>query len=107
MSTGQLAHPGPDALATPQASTERHLAPTALTVALLVLVAYAAFANGAVQSPAEARLQVALAHVPSWTHAHQVLTQHLSAYTQNAGAGAAGTAGLEGVRRGLHLALRR
>ena len=52
-------------------------------------------------------LQVALAHVPSWTHAHQVLTQHLSAYTQNAGAGAAGTAGLEGVRRGLHLALRR
>jgi hypothetical protein len=52
-------------------------------------------------------LQVALAHVPSWTHAHQVLTQHLSAYTQNGGAGAAGTAGLEGVRRGLHLALRR
>src|SRR5439155_12900569 len=42
--------------------------------------------------------QVALAHVASWTHAHQVLTQHLSAYTQNGGAGAAGTVGLEGVR---------
>ena len=52
-------------------------------------------------------LQVALAHVPSWTHAYQVLTQHLSAYTQNGGAGAAGTAGLEGVRRGLHLGLKR
>jgi len=52
-------------------------------------------------------LQVALAHVPSWTQAHQVLTQHLSAYTQNGGAGAAGTAGLEGVRRGFHLGLRR
>ena len=52
-------------------------------------------------------LQVALSHVPSWTHAYQVLTQHLSAYTQNGGAGAAGTAGLEGVRRGLHLGLKR
>jgi len=52
-------------------------------------------------------LQVALAHVPSWTNAHRVLTEHLSAYAQNSGTGAAGTATLEAVRKGLGLGLRR
>ncbi len=33
-------------------------------------------------------LQVALSHVPSWTNAHQVLSQHLSEYAQNGGVGA-------------------
>lgn len=39
-------------------------------------------------------LKIALAHVPSATHAHQVLTQHLSAYTQNGSIGAGGAAGV-------------
>lgn len=32
-------------------------------------------------------LSVALQHVPSWTHAHEVLSQHLSQYAENGGAG--------------------
>lgn len=51
-------------------------------------------------------LQVALSHVPVVSHAHQVLTQHLSLY---AGTGSAGTAAGGGVaaaiRHGLHLGL--
>jgi hypothetical protein len=39
-------------------------------------------------------LKIALAHVPSLTHGHQVLTQHLSAYTQNGSTGQGGTAGI-------------
>jgi hypothetical protein len=31
-------------------------------------------------------LSIALSHVPSWTHAHEVLSQHLSQYAQNSGA---------------------
>ncbi|HZW58223.1 MAG TPA: hypothetical protein VFF30_18185 [Nitrososphaerales archaeon] len=47
-------------------------------------------------------LQIALAHVPSWTHAHQVLTDHLSQYAQNGsiGAGVAGGIGAA-FRKGL------
>lgn len=53
-------------------------------------------------------LHVALSHVPSWTHAYQVLTQHLSAYAQNGGASAAGTAGVgAAIKKGLHLGLQR
>ncbi len=51
-------------------------------------------------------LQVALSHVPSTSHAFEVLKQHLSLY---AGTGSAGTAATGGVaaaiRHGLHLGL--
>ncbi len=46
-----------------------------------------------------AGLKVALAHVPSWSQAYQILTQHLSAYGQNASTGAAG------IGAALHKAL--
>jgi hypothetical protein len=51
-------------------------------------------ANGDASSAVQAATQlvphglsVAMAHVPSWTHAHEVLSQHLSQYAQNSGAG--------------------
>ncbi len=51
-------------------------------------------------------LHVALSHVPSTSHAFEVLKQHLSLY---AGAGSAGTAATGGaaaaVKHGLHLGL--
>lgn len=51
-------------------------------------------------------LQVALAHVPSSSHAFDVLKQHLSLY---AGSGTAGTSATGGavaaVKHGLHLGL--
>ncbi|MDQ6607234.1 MAG: O-antigen ligase family protein [Actinomycetota bacterium] len=68
MSTLELRQPGPPdrspraphrALAAVRSPT----APGALTCALLLLVMYAAFSHGAVQSAAEARLQVAVAAV--------------------------------------------
>ncbi|MEM0117282.1 MAG: hypothetical protein QXV32_02440 [Conexivisphaerales archaeon] len=47
-------------------------------------------------------LNVALAHVPTWTHAHQVLTQHLQMYAQNSSAGAASGTGLGfGLKKAL------
>ena len=53
-------------------------------------------------------LHVALSHVPSTSHAYQVLQQHLSLY---AGTGTAGTAATGGVatavKHGLHLGLGR
>ena len=45
-------------------------------------------------------LSVAMSHVPTWTHAHQVLSQHLSQYAQN------GTAG-SGVLGGLGAAFKK
>ncbi|MEM0074830.1 MAG: hypothetical protein QXR69_02740 [Conexivisphaerales archaeon] len=39
-------------------------------------------------------LHIALAHVPSWTHAHQVLTEHLKLYAQNGSIGAGTSGGL-------------
>ncbi len=51
-------------------------------------------------------LHVALSHVPSTSHAYEVLRQHLSLY---AGTGTAGTAATGGaaaaVKHGLHLGL--
>ncbi len=51
-------------------------------------------------------LHVALSHVPSTSHAYEVLKQHLSLY---AGTGTAGTAATGGVatavKHGLHLGL--
>jgi hypothetical protein len=51
-------------------------------------------------------LHVALSHVPSTSHAFEVLKQHLAAY---AGSGTAGTAATGGaaaaVKHGLHLGL--
>jgi hypothetical protein len=51
-------------------------------------------------------LQVALSHVPSTSHAFEVLKQHLSLY---AGSGTAGTAATGGAaaaaKHGLHLGL--
>lgn len=51
-------------------------------------------------------LHVALSHVPSASHAYEVLKQHLSLY---AGSGSAGTAATGGaaaaVKHGLHLGL--
>ncbi len=78
----------------------------AAAAATAVSTGDASAAVNAVHAAVPHGLQVALAHVPSATHAHQVLTQHLAAYTQNGAGGAAGTAGLEGVRRGLHLGLK-
>lgn len=40
-------------------------------------------------------LHVALSHVPTWTHAHQVLTSHLQQYTQNSSIGAASVIGIK------------
>jgi hypothetical protein len=39
-------------------------------------------------------LHVALSHVPSWTHAHQVLAQHLQQYTESGSVGSAGSGGM-------------
>ncbi len=51
-------------------------------------------------------LHVALSHVPSTSHAYEVIKQHLSLY---AGAGSAGTAATGGaaaaIKHGLHLGL--
>ncbi|MDG6939258.1 MAG: hypothetical protein JRN39_02525 [Nitrososphaerota archaeon] len=51
-------------------------------------------------------LQVALAHVPTWTQAHAVLAQHLQLYAQNGGAGGAGaSAAGAAIKKGLaHMA---
>jgi hypothetical protein len=54
-------------------------------------------ASAAVEAAKQAApygLHVALSHVPSWTHAHEVLSQHLSQY---AGSGTAGGAGGSGI----------
>ena len=48
-------------------------------------------ASAAVQTASQLAphgLSVAISHVPSWTHAHKVLSQHLSQYAQNGGIGA-------------------
>ena len=39
-------------------------------------------------------LNVALSHVPTWTYAHQVLSNHLSDYAGSGTAGGAGGAGI-------------
>lgn len=47
-------------------------------------------------------LHVALSHLPSWTHAHQVLSAHLSQYAQNGGIGATAGAGIAAtIKKGL------
>ncbi len=51
-------------------------------------------------------LHVALSHVPSASHAYQVLTQHLSLYAGSGGAGTTATAGAAAaVKHGLHIGL--
>ena len=78
----------------------------------LAATATAAVATGDASAAANAMhtvppgLHVALSHVPSASHAYDVLTQHLSLY---AGSGTAGTAATGGVaaatRHGLHFGL--
>ena len=65
MSTASFAYAGPGAVAGSQqiARTTDARAPKALAAALLLAIIYAAFTHGAVGSPAEPRLQVALAAV--------------------------------------------
>ena len=75
-------------------------------IALAVLGALSALgvtaaANGDANTAIEAAkqiaphgLKIALAHVPTWTHAHEVLSQHLSQYAQSGTAGGAGTTGV-------------
>ena len=62
-------------------------------------------ANAAVEAAKQIAphgLQVALSHVPSWTHAHQVLSEHLSEYAQNGGIGAGATGGAgAALKKGL------
>ena len=62
-------------------------------------------ANAAVEAAKQMAphgLQVALSHVPSWTHAHQVLSEHLSEYAQNGGIGATTGGGIAAMlKRGL------
>lgn len=56
----------------------------------------------AVKQVAPHGLHVALSHVPSWTHAHEVLTEHLSKYGESGGAGAGATTGVGAVvKKGL------
>ncbi len=51
-------------------------------------------------------LQVALSHVPSASHAFEVLKMHLSLYAQAGGAGTAATGGAAAaIRHGLHIGL--
>ena len=42
-------------------------------------------------------LNVALSHIPSWTHAYKVLQEHLSNYAQNGSAGGSTGAGVGAV----------
>ncbi len=51
-------------------------------------------------------LHVALSHVPSTSHAYEVLKQHLSIYTSAGAGGTAVTGGVAAaVKHGLHLGL--
>lgn len=51
-------------------------------------------------------LHVALSHVPSTSHAYEVLKQHLSLYAGTETAGTAATGGMAAaVKHGLHLGL--
>ncbi len=50
-------------------------------------------------------LHVALSHVPTASHAYQVLQQHLSLYAGAGGTGAATTGGAAALKHGLHLGL--
>jgi len=50
-------------------------------------------------------LKVALAHVPSTSHAFDVLKQHLSLYAGTGTAGTAVTGGAAAARHGLHFGL--
>ena len=50
-------------------------------------------------------LHVALSHVPSASHAYQVLQQHLSLYAGSGGAGSAAAGTTAAVKHGLHLGL--
>jgi hypothetical protein len=51
-------------------------------------------------------LQVALAHVPSTSHAFEVLKAHISLYAQTGSAGTAATGGVAAAaKHGLHLGL--
>ena len=54
----------------------------------------ASAAIGAVHAVMTSGLKIALSNVPSWTHAHGVLTQRLSAYATNGQSGAGGPTGL-------------
>ena len=54
-------------------------------------------ASTAVQAATQAAphgLAIALQHVPSWTHAHQVISEHLSQYAQNGSVGAGAFGGI-------------
>jgi hypothetical protein len=48
----------------------------------------------AVKQAAPHGMQIALSHVPTWAHAHQVLSEHLSKYAEGGGVGATSGAGL-------------
>ena len=51
-------------------------------------------------------LHVALSHVPSASHAYDVLTQHLSLYAQAGGVGSTATGGVAAaLKHDLHLGL--
>jgi hypothetical protein len=50
-------------------------------------------------------LKVALSHVPSTSHAYEVLKQHLSQYAGTGTAGSAATGAAAAVKHGLHLGL--
>ena len=52
-------------------------------------------------------LHVALSHVPSTSHAYEVLKQHLSLYAGTGTAGTAATGVAAAAKHGLHLGLGR
>ena len=54
----------------------------------------ASAATGMVHAALPPGLKIALSHVPSWTHAYEILTRHLSSYGASGSAGAGGPAGI-------------
>jgi hypothetical protein len=52
-------------------------------------------------------LKVALAHVPSWTKAHEIIGQKVAEYLQSSGVGATAAGLAEAVKHGISLGLRR
>lgn len=50
-------------------------------------------------------LHVAMSHVPTASHAYEVLKQHLTLYTQSGGAGSAAAGAAAAIKHGLHIGL--
>ncbi len=76
------------------------LAIAALGAAAAAAAAAAGDASG-VANVLPPGLKIALAHVPSWSHAYQVLTQHLQGSQQGSSGSTARAAGLIAAKKAL------